>query len=150
MSRRLSGLSWAALLAGLLALSGCVTPATGDDSYRGKAYLSLEAATSEVETTSLTVAVVLRDRIFTTTADETVTASEKALGSISAAFESVQPPPQSDPLRDQVSQLLSDAEDSVAAARIAIRRSDRAALAEVASSLGRVSVQLDQAERSLG
>jgi hypothetical protein len=143
-------LSLAALLAGLLALSGCVTPATGDDSYRGKAYLSLEAATSEVETTSLTVAVVLRHGIFTTTADETVTASEKALGSISAAFESVQPPPQSDPLRDQVSQLLSDAEDAVAATRIAIRRSDRAALAEVASNLGTVSEQLDQAERGLG
>jgi hypothetical protein len=133
-----------------LVLSGCVTPATGNDSYRGKAFLSVQAATSEVATTRITVDAYLRHRVFTTTADETITANEKALGSISGAFDSVQPPPGSDAVRDSVSQQLSDAEDAVSAARIALRRSDKKDLLKSLAGLAKVLDDLDATEKRLG
>ena len=43
----------AALAAAALLLSGCVTPATGHDSYADKAVTSVRAATSEVQTARL-------------------------------------------------------------------------------------------------
>jgi hypothetical protein len=101
-----------------------VTPATGSDSYRGKASITVEAAISEVETTRITVQALLDDQILIPYADETITASETALDSIGAAFGSVQPPVGSDELRESVSTLVWDAEDAVAAARIAARRSE--------------------------
>jgi hypothetical protein len=131
---------------GLLVLAGCVTPATGQDSYRGKARMSVEAAMSEVQTARITLQTLLRDRIFVTTADETVTATETALGAISAAFGSVQPPPESDAVHDHVAKLLSDAEDAVVAARIATRRDDEAGIRDALSQVISVIKQLDAAE----
>src|SRR5919107_1538446 len=77
-----------------IAVSGCVTPATGTGTYEAKASMTLEAASSELETARLTVEAFLAHRVFRPYADETVTAAETALGSISAAFGSVQPPPE--------------------------------------------------------
>jgi hypothetical protein len=147
-----NGRRWArpAIVAAAIAgLSGCVTPATGADSYQGKASMTVEAATSEVETTRITVQALLDDRIFTTYADEVITASETALDSIGAAFGSVQPPVGSDPLRESVTMLVSDAEDAVTSARIAARRSNRAELSEAMSELDEVAEQLDVAEAEL-
>lgn len=132
-----------------LVLGGCVTPATGNESYRGKARMSVEAAISETQTARLTLQTLARNRIFTTTADETVTAAESALGSISAAFDSVQPPRESDPVRDRTSKLLSDAEDAVTAARIATRRNDRSGIHDALTDLFRVIAQLQHAKKQL-
>jgi hypothetical protein len=132
-----------------LFLGGCVTPATGSDSYRDKAVTSVRAATSEVATAQLTVRLLRRHRIMQPYADETITANETALGSISTAFGSVQPPPEDDPVRTEVAGVLSAAEDAVAAARIAARRSDRPGLAQVAGDLREVSDDLADAEKSL-
>ena len=137
-----------ALLAVLL-LSGCVTPATGSDSYSDKAVTSVRAATSEVATALLTVDLLLDDDILSPYADETITANETALGSISEAFGSVQPPAGDDDLHDQVSALLSDAEDAVTAARIATRRSDMAGLTEARRDLRTVQQDLADAEKQL-
>jgi hypothetical protein len=105
--------------------------------------MSVEAAISEAQTARITMQTLLRDRIFSTTADETVTSTETALGAISAAFGSVQPPPESDIVHDRVSKLLSDAEDALVAARIATRREAdagiRAALAQVMSVIKRLN-----------
>jgi hypothetical protein len=145
---RWSGRS-AALLALAIVLGGCVTPATGNLSYRGKARMSVEAAISETQTARLTLQTLDRDRIFTTSADETVTAAESALGSISAAFDSVQPPRESDRVHDQTSKLLSDSEDAVTAARIATRRNDKSEIRHALADLFRVIKQLQQAKKQL-
>jgi hypothetical protein len=126
-----------------------VTPATGSDSYRGKASITVEAAISEVETTRITVQALLDDQILIPYADETITASETALDSIGAAFGSVQPPVGSDELRESVSTLVSDAEDAVAAARIAARRSDWVELIQAMSQLDVVTDELTLAELEL-
>jgi hypothetical protein len=133
----------------IIGLAGCVTPATGLDSYRGKASLSVEAAISEVESTRITVQALLDDRIFTSYADETITASETALDSIGAAFGSVQPPVGSDELRESVTTLVSDAEDAVAAARISSRRSDRVGLIQAMAELDVVADDLALEELEL-
>jgi hypothetical protein len=128
-----------------LLLTACVTPATGSDSYRDKAVTSMRAATSEVETASLVVRLLQRRDVLSAYADETITANETALGSISAAFGSVQPPSGDDTLHDDVSALLSDSEDAVTAARIAARRSDATGLARARAALRRVSSDLSDA-----
>jgi hypothetical protein len=136
------------VVAGLL-LAGCVTPATGADSYHDKASTSVRAAASEVATARLTVGLVRHDRIQKAYADETVTASETALGSIGNAFGSVEPPAGDDQLRDDVTTLVSDAEDAVAHARIAVRRGDPGDLADAARELTRSADDLSKAEKAL-
>ena len=137
------------LVAAGLLLAGCVTPATGSDSYHDKASTSVRAAASEVATTRLTVRLVRRDRMQKAYADETVTASETALGAIGNAFGSVQPPAGDDQLRDDVSNLVSDAEDAVAHARIAVRRGDPGDLADAAQELTKAAGDLANAEKAL-
>jgi hypothetical protein len=144
---RLPRWSVAVVLVGCL--TGCVTPATGSDSYADKAVTSVRAATSEVATASMTVSQLQRRRMFTPYADETVTANESALGSITAAFTSVQPPAGDDALRDDVSALLGDAEDAVAHARIAIRRSNPKQLAAAQHELRKSLDDLSVAEKKL-
>jgi hypothetical protein len=147
---RLQGLLRAvAVLVAVGVLGGCVTPATGAGTYRAKARSSVQAAISETETTRITLQNLERGRIFDPTADEIVTANETALGSIAATFGSVQPPAGNDRLRDETSQLLSDAEDAVAAARIAVRRSDAGGIQDALTGVQKVGKQLDQAEKDL-
>lgn len=130
-------------------LAGCVTPATGADSYHDKASTSVRAAASEVATAQLAVRLMRRDRIQKAYADETVTASETALGAIGNAFGSVQPPAGDDKLRDDVSNLVSDAEDAVAHARIAVRRGDPSDLADAAQELTKSASDLSKAQKAL-
>jgi hypothetical protein len=129
--------------AAALFLTGCVTPATGDGTYVAKARMSIEAAASEVSTARITVEALRDDRIFVTTADETVTASENALGSIADAFGSVQPPAGQEDLRVTTTTLLSDAEDALASARIAVRGDSRLDLPTIAAQLEQVAKDLD-------
>ncbi|MDQ1642264.1 MAG: hypothetical protein QOJ90_1615 [Actinomycetota bacterium] len=138
------------LAAVALCTSGCITPATGATTYRAKAAMSVQAATSEVETARITVEALLAHRVFKPYADETVTADESGLGSISAAFGAVQPPTGTDSIHDSTTKLLSDAEDAVVAARIAVRRSDEKDLrSKVLPQLRAVSKQLDDAAKQL-
>jgi hypothetical protein len=130
-------------------LAGCVTPATGNDSYRAKARSSVQSAISETETVRIVLRTLQRDGIFATTADETVTSSETALGSISAAFGSVQPPPEGDSIHDGTSALLSDTEDALVAARIAVRRKDSPAVREALTEVKKVLKHLNAAEKRL-
>jgi hypothetical protein len=132
-----------------LCLAGCVTPATGRDSYSDKAVTSVRAATSEVQTARLVLQLLSRHRILEPYADETLTANEEAVGSISATFGSVQPPRGDDALRDAVAALLSDAEDAVGHALIAARRSSRTGAGDAAEELRTVARDLARAEQRL-
>jgi hypothetical protein len=139
----------AGLVAAWLLLAGCVTPATGRDSYSDKAVTSVRAATSEVQTARLVLQLLSRHRILSPYADETLTANEEAVGSISTTFGSVQPPRGDDALRDAVAALLSAAEEAVGHARIAARRSDPAGTGNAAQELRRVARDLAHAEERL-
>ena len=59
----------------------------------------------------------LRNATFGRVADDTVSTAETSLTSTAGTFEALQPPRGADAVRDQAVQLLSDAEDAVAAAR---------------------------------
>jgi hypothetical protein len=132
-----------------LALGGCVSPAFGPDSYRGKAEQAVGAAISEVGTAQLVVEQVLGGRLPKAYADEVVSASEDALDSISASLGSVQPPTESDEIRDEALELIGDAEEAVADARIAVRRGDTTALEGLAEQLRQLGEDLTALEERL-
>jgi hypothetical protein len=145
-----SALSSALAIVACAALSSCVSPALDDGQFDTKALKAVEAASSEVATGSLVVRNDLADQVLGTYADVVVTGSETALGSISASFGSVQPPsPGSDETRDAVLLALSDAEDALAHARIAVRRSDRAQLEASLAELEKSSAALDRLDQDL-
>jgi hypothetical protein len=140
----------AVLLLGM-AVTGCVTPARNAPQYREKAVAAVQAASAGVATGVLVVRQDRAEKILQTYADEVVTAAETSIGPISASFGSVQPPDKrSDHIRDTVTGVLSKAEDALAHARIAVRRSDPAALASAEGELHSVADELDQLEEELG
>lgn len=126
-----------------------MSPALGPGSFREKGRNSAEAALSEVATAQLVVDQMLRGRLPRAYADETVSANEDALGSIADAFGTVQPPPESDPVRAEVSDLLDEAGSVVADARIAVRRGDTAQLRRLQEELRRLAEELRQLEERL-
>jgi hypothetical protein len=133
-----------------MVISGCVTPARDNPQYRAKALATVQAASSEVATARLATGQLLRKRSFGTYADEVVTGDENALGSISAAFTAVQPPSRdADSVQDAVTGALSDAQDAVTQARVAIRRSDRAGMASAVRALGSVADDLSTLQARL-
>lgn len=140
----------AAALLGVLSCGGCmVGPALGEDSYRGKAQSSVQAALSEVETARLTVELLRRGRVFSAYADETVSADETAAGWAGEAFGAVQPPTESDDVHDEVADLLDETESLLAHTRIATRRNDRDRLGELQEQLRRLADRLREAETRL-
>lgn len=137
-------------VAGLGLLCGCVSPALSTGQYDRKATLAVQAGAGEVATGALVVQDDLDGKVFGTYADRVVTASESALGSITASFGSVQPPgPADDAVRDAVLDALAAGEDALAEARIAVRRSDREALARALQALHAAAAGLDAVEQRL-
>ena len=149
MTRRQRVLAAVSVVLAACVMTGCVTPATGRDSYVGKASNSVDAATSEVETARINVRLLIDSRIIATYAKRSLSESETALGAITAAFGSVTPPVDADQLRTRVNRLLTRSEDAVASARIAAQRSDLAGLQRAAVRLQNVSDALSQAGETL-
>lgn len=108
--------------------SGCVSPAFTADHYQQQALQSVAASESELQTTRIALESMINHRIFATTADELVSGSEGALGSVASAFRAVQPPNGSSDVQSLTLHYVSSAEDAVTQARIAVRRSDSPAL----------------------
>ena len=144
---------WGALLAvpvaAVLLLTACSIPEGDPAAYREEAVSTLQAAHSEVESARITVWLRLDDRTFSRAADTSVTGSETALTSIAGTFSGLQPPPGADAVRDRATQLLSDAQDAVEAARIAVRRDDRQGLRQALSDLAKSSTALHAAAGAL-
>jgi hypothetical protein len=139
-----------ALVAGVVpAASGCATPEGDPSLYRDEAVSTLKAAHSSAETVLITLDARLRDRIFGRAADDTVSGAEGSLSSTADTFDSLQPPRGADAVRDQATQLLSTAEDAVAATRIAIRRDDRTAMRQARDALGKAVRDLERAPDTL-
>jgi hypothetical protein len=78
-----------------------------------------------------------------------VSTAEGSLSSAAGTFEGLQPPRGADAVRKAATQLLSDAEDAVAAARIAVRRDDRAQMRRALAAVVHVANQLEQAPEKL-
>ena len=114
-------------LAALL-LGGCVSPAFNSEHYQQQALMSVDAAQSELQTTRLVLEACIAGEVFATTADETVSASESAIASIAASFQTVQPPATSNETLSVATRYLDAANDAVVQSRIAVRRGDEAAL----------------------
>jgi hypothetical protein len=139
-----------AALATATLTAGCVTPARNEPQYSAKAVAAVQAAASEVATGLLVVGEDRHGKVLRPYADRVVSGSENALGSIGQSFGSVQPPNhRSDAIRDAVSRVLSDAQDALGHARIAVRRSDRAGLDASDRELRSVAAELRSAEQKL-
>jgi hypothetical protein len=135
--------------AAVLTASGCATPEGDPSLYRDEAVSTLSAAESSVVTVRIVLTTRLRDRTFGRAADDAVTTAETSLSSTAGTFEDLQPPRGADAVRQQATQLLSDAEDAVAAARIAVRRDDPAAMRQALAAVAGVAGRLDLAPETL-
>jgi hypothetical protein len=83
-------------------------------------------------------------------ADTLITASEGALGPIQQSFGGVEPARRTDDaLRATVLDVLGQAEDALAEARIAVRRDDAAGLRESVDELRGVGDRLEQVRAAL-
>ena len=125
-------------LATLLSAAGCVSPALNVDHYRQQALQSISASQSELQTTRLVLESMLADRIFQSSGDEVVSASESALSSVETSFGAVQPPAASGSVERRTMRYLGDAEDAVRQARIALRRGDAVAMRLVLERIQRL------------
>ncbi|HET7475434.1 MAG TPA: hypothetical protein VFJ97_05355 [Dermatophilaceae bacterium] len=133
-----------ALTLGLaLLLGGCVVPARSAGHYRDDATAAVQSAQSEAQTVALVLAQVDRRRVTDQAAEVVVSEAEDAIAPLEASFGSVQPPsPALDPVRAAVMTALGDADDAIAAARIALRRDDAAGRAAAAGQLRQVLGEL--------
>ena len=142
-----------ALAAGLLtvALSGCVTPALDSGAFRQNARAAVGSGLPETATATLTVEMVLRDRVTSAVADTSLSTCEDAIGPIEDSFGKVQPPHGGDDsLRTDVLDTLGDADDAIADARIAARRDDASGLRQALTDLRSVTTDFEQLEQDLG
>ncbi|HEX5428706.1 MAG TPA: hypothetical protein VFX00_10300 [Pedococcus sp.] len=138
------------VVAAVTALGGCVVPARDDAAYRTDAAQALQSATSETRTAELVLQHWLSGSVTRAYADTVVTDSEKALGPIQTSFGGVDPPNRgADPLREDVTGQLSDAESALAEARIALRRGDAPAVQQVVTDLTKVADQLEKTGEGL-
>jgi hypothetical protein len=102
-----------------------------------------------VATAQLVVEQVLADRLPRPYADETVSAAEDAIGSISNSFGAVQPPRESDPVQGDVSSVLDEAGSALTDARIAVRRGDTGAMTDLVDQLRKLADKLRALQKSL-
>jgi hypothetical protein len=139
-------------VAGVLALAvlgGCATPEGDPGAYRAEALSTLKAAHSEVEWVHIAVKARLDNKIFGRSADDSVSSAEDSLSGAAGTFVGLQPPRGADKVRDEATKLLSDAQDAVESARIAVRRDDRAAMRTAYDAVARSSQALDRADEEL-
>jgi hypothetical protein len=110
-----------------LALGGCVAhpvgPARTFGKYESKARTTATSALSEVQTAMLVADTASDGRAFGPYTSQVLGDAEESLGGLAGTFGSIQPPSaRADAVRDDLTTMLGDAEDHVAALRIAVRR----------------------------
>jgi len=133
---------------GLLACGGCVSivgPVRTAEDYRGKATGTAESVVSAMRTASVTIETADRGRAFAAFVAVSLSEAESDATGAQSTFESIQPPgSESDRLRDELTPLLDDANDALADARIAARRTDGDALADQQAPIDQDADALDQ------
>lgn len=138
------------LVALATALTGCVAPAFDSGAFQRNAIHALESAVSDTRTGAMTLELHLDDRVMRPYADTVLTESEDAIGPVEDSFGVVDPPTDADAaLRTEVGDLLTDAGNALADARIALRSGDRAAMAQSVTQLRAVADAMEQASERL-
>jgi hypothetical protein len=142
----------AAFAAALLvtSLSGCVSSAFNSGAYHEDAKAALGSAISETRSASLAADALVHHKVSNAYGDVMISDSEDALGPIQASFGTVDPPIRAqDELRTNVLELLGQAEDTLAEARIAVRRGDLKGVAESRDSLSAIADKLEKLKDGL-
>jgi hypothetical protein len=139
------------LLLVLLALLGWrmvphpVGPARTSGKYLGKAVTTARVALSDVETVLVVADGASKGQTFGPYTALVVSDSEEALSGVQGTFDSIQPPnAESDAVRAQLDDLLSQATGDVAQVRIAARRGSLPELAEIAKPLKKDARELQR------
>ena len=135
MDRARSGLLAATVaVAGML--GGCVGHSRTDEDYGRKAARTVEVAESSVQTVLFTVDAIDEDKAFGPYLGRVIGQAEADASAALDSFSVVQPPStEADDVRSEVSELVGDAVDLLAEARIAIRRSDGATVSALRAQL---------------
>lgn len=134
-------------LAALLATSGCVQfvgPSRTDTDYGLKAANTAEAVASAVATAELAVDQATQGRLTQPYAAVILSEAEEAAAGAADTFAGIQPPStEADDLREELAALVDDAVDVLGDLRIAARRSDTDALADLAAPLPQLGDELE-------
>jgi hypothetical protein len=135
----------------VLGLSGCVSTAFNSGAYHEDAKAALGSAISETRSASLAADALVHHKVSNAYGDTMISDSEDALGPIQASFGTVDPPTRAqDELRANVLELLGEAENTLAEARIAVRRNDLKRLAESRDALSAAADKLEKLKDGLG
>lgn len=130
-----------------MCLTSCVAPAFTTSQYKAKIVATAEAAVSSIETVRLSLDLMDRHGLPKGPIDVTVSAQEDIMGSVVGSFSLGQPPnDESIRLRDELLDLLDQAQSSIEDARIALRRGDvNAAVTAIEEAEG-ISQDLEELE----
>jgi hypothetical protein len=138
------------LAASLLALGGCVAPARSDSAYEARAAETAKTALAQVQTARLAIRAAAARKATAPYLSVLLSDTETTLSEVTDTFASIQPPsPTSDDLRDKLGKVLSDAEDTLSALRITIRRGQVSMLREVGRPLDKSASDLAAYVRKL-
>jgi hypothetical protein len=125
--------------------AGCVSPSRTDDDYRHKAANTAETVASSLQSARLAVKAAADGRTFGPYLSRLLADVEEDADGAQTAFDAVQPPSEhADAIHQELSDLLSDALDTLRALRVIARRSDLAKLREAAQPLGELADKLDE------
>lgn len=144
MIRGRAGWPSAVLLALLLAAGCSTSPDPGD--YREHASSTLGTAVSEVATARIVLTELAEGDTFRPAALTQLRYGEESLGSAAQSFGSLNPPVRLQPVYDRSTSLLGDAEELLAAVRIAVHRGSTESYARLLEDLGRLASDLEQLE----
>ncbi|HEY4377126.1 MAG TPA: hypothetical protein VGM93_08195, partial [Acidimicrobiales bacterium] len=134
-----------------LVLVGCVGPSRTETDYRRKAATTLDRVRSAVETTILGIEATERHHLPAAYVSVLLAEAEDDASAVDGTFRSIQPPDEhSDALHKQATDLVSDAVDDLAQARIVARRGDLAALSPLLKGLRATAARLQQMSDRVG
>lgn len=147
MSSRATGALALGSLLGALVLGGCVPANPDAATYEQKTALTLGGALSEVATVQQLLETLRQDRMFRPTAIAQMRSSESNLDTNAGAYGEVHPPPQLDWLQQRTSTLLTESQDTVFQARLAIERHQADRYPAIAQDLSRLAEKLDKLQK---
>ena len=132
-------------------LSGCVHNVTGPvrtpTTYEHKAAATASTAASSVATVDLAMQTAEAGDAFATYLSVLISNAEDELAATTSTFSAIEPPDDSSlAVRAELLDILSDATDAVAAARIAVRNSTDADYAELIDALNQAGNRLQDFE----
>jgi hypothetical protein len=125
-------------------LYGCVGPARSSAAYTDKGQSSAAASLSAVRSAELAIDDLRQDGLFAPQLSIVMSAAADDASSAESTFASIQPPdPSLDRYRNELTAVLGEATDALAAMRIDARRTDPTSMLARASTLSRIAQELE-------